>query len=140
MIYTTFKQWVKGRFLETGEPRIKAYSKDERDLIEMGWGYGYDAGVEWQKSQTALDKKADNARDLGLDYEPVIEIANQASKEWLKEFPTPEETAHQVPKRFLEIFAKLVAEKECEECAKIADEIDPTWESVSASIRKRGQE
>jgi hypothetical protein len=45
MIYTTFKQWVKGRFLETGEPRKKAYSKDERDLIEMGWGYGYDAGV-----------------------------------------------------------------------------------------------
>jgi hypothetical protein len=21
MIYTTFKQWVRGRFLETGEPR-----------------------------------------------------------------------------------------------------------------------
>ena len=45
MIYTTFKQWVKGRFLETGEPRKKAYSKDELALIEMGWGYGYDAGV-----------------------------------------------------------------------------------------------
>ena len=74
MIYTTFKQWVKGRFLETGEPRKKAYSKDELALIEMGWGYGYDAGVEWQKRQTALDKKADNARDLGLDYEPVDAI------------------------------------------------------------------
>jgi len=70
MIYTTFKQWVKGRFLETGEPRKKAYSKDELALIEMGWGYGYDAGVQWQKSQTALDKKAENARELGLDYEP----------------------------------------------------------------------
>ena len=45
MIYKTFKQWVKGRFLEIGEPRIKAYSKDERALIKMGWGYGYDAGV-----------------------------------------------------------------------------------------------
>jgi hypothetical protein len=85
MIYTTFKQWVKGRFLETGEPRKKAYSKDEFALIEMGWGYGYDAGVEWQKRQTALDKKADNARDLGLDYEPVIAIANQAIEEVAQE-------------------------------------------------------
>jgi hypothetical protein len=72
MIYTTFKQWVKGRFLETGEPRKQAYSKDELALIEMGWGYGYDAGVQCQKSQQALDRKAENARELGLDYEPVI--------------------------------------------------------------------
>ena len=70
MIYTTFKQWVKGCFLETGEPRKQAYSKDELALIEMGWNYGYDAGVQSQKSQQALDKKADNARELGLDYEP----------------------------------------------------------------------
>jgi len=53
MIYTTFKQWVKGRFLETGEPRIKAYSKDERALIEMAWGYGYDAGVMVEREQCA---------------------------------------------------------------------------------------
>ena len=46
-----------------------------------------------------------------MTEQEIIEIANQASKEWLKEFPTPEETAHPVPKRFLEIFAKLVAEK-----------------------------
>ena len=46
-----------------------------------------------------------------MKYEEIVEIANQASREWLKEFPTPEETAHPVPKRFLEIFAKLVAEK-----------------------------
>lgn len=70
MIYTTFKQWVKGRFLETGEPRKQAYSKDELALVEMGWNYGYDAGVQWQKSQTSLDKKAENARELGLDYAP----------------------------------------------------------------------
>ena len=70
MIYTTFKQGVKGRFLETGEPRKQAYSKDELALVEMGWNYGYDAGVQWQKSQQALDKKAENARELGLDYAP----------------------------------------------------------------------
>jgi hypothetical protein len=53
MIYTTFKQWVKGRFLETGEPRKQAYSKDELALIEMGWGYGYDAGVEAEREACA---------------------------------------------------------------------------------------
>ena len=53
MIYTTFKQWVKGRFLETGEPRKQAYSKDEFALIEMGWGYGYDAGVEAEREACA---------------------------------------------------------------------------------------
>ena len=54
MIYTTFKQWVRGRFLETGEPRKKAYSKDELALIEMGWGYGYDAGVEAEREACAV--------------------------------------------------------------------------------------
>lgn len=54
MIYTTFKQWVKGRFLETGEPRKQAYSKDELALIEMGWGYGYDAGVEAEREACAV--------------------------------------------------------------------------------------
>jgi len=73
MIYTTFKQWARGRFLETGELRKQAYSKEELALIEMGWGYGHDAGRQWQKSQQALDKKAENARELGLDYEPEQE-------------------------------------------------------------------
>ena len=44
-----------------------------------------------------------------MTQEDIIELAHQASKEWLKELPTPWETANQVPKRFLEIFAKLVA-------------------------------
>lgn len=68
MIYTTFKQWVKGRVLEIGQPRKKFYSQEDLDLIEMGWNYGYDAGVQWQKSQQALDKKAENAKALGLEY------------------------------------------------------------------------
>ena len=79
----------------------------------------------------------------------IIEIANQASKEWLKEFPTPEETAHQVPKRFLEIFAKLVAAKEREACAKVCEQSDDNgegpdcwgWHSkdYAAAIRARGE-
>jgi len=36
-----------------------------------------------------------------MTEQEMIGITNQASKEWLKEFPTPQETAHPVPKRFL---------------------------------------
>ena len=68
MIYKTFEQWMNGDFLEVGEPRKKAYSKDELLLVEMGWNYGYDAG---RAVEQALDKKAENARELGLDYEPA---------------------------------------------------------------------
>ena len=46
-----------------------------------------------------------------MTQDEIIEMAKQASKEWMKELPTPWETANQVPKRFLEIFAKLVFEK-----------------------------
>jgi hypothetical protein len=69
MIYRTFEQWMNGNFLEVKEPRKKAYSKDELLLVEMGWNYGYDAG---RAVEQALDKMAENARELGLDYEPVL--------------------------------------------------------------------
>ena len=71
MIYKTFEQWMNGNFLEVKEPRKKAYSKDELLLVEMGWSYGYDAG---RAVEQALDKKAENARALGLDYEPVADF------------------------------------------------------------------
>jgi hypothetical protein len=58
-----------------------------------------------------------------MTQDEIIEMAKQASKAWLKEFPTPEETANQVPKRFLEIFAKLVAEYEREACAELCEDI-----------------
>jgi hypothetical protein len=34
---------------------------------------------------------------------------------------------------------KLAIEQEREACAKLADEIDPVWESISDAIRARGQ-
>jgi hypothetical protein len=46
MIYKTFKQWKDGNYLEDLEPRKEAYTQDELLLIEMGWNYGFDAGVE----------------------------------------------------------------------------------------------
>jgi hypothetical protein len=69
MIYRTFEQWKSGNVLEHGVPRTEYYSEDQLDLVEMGWNYGYDAG---RAVEQALDKKAENARELGLDYEPVL--------------------------------------------------------------------
>ena len=78
-----------------------------------------------------------------MTQEDIIELAHQASKEWLKELPTPWETANQVPKRFLEIFAKLTAAKKREECAKIADKWAVGWphssQVIAEEIRARGQ-
>jgi len=76
-----------------------------------------------------------------MTQDEIIKMAHQTSKEWLKEFPTPEETAHQVPKRFLEIFAKLVAEKEREWCASFIEDLDERgFKELAGLIRARGQE
>ena len=66
VIYTTFKQWAEGQFLETGEPRVQAYSKDELALIEMGWGYGYDAGALAEREACAkvCDRMAQRTQDI----------------------------------------------------------------------------
>jgi hypothetical protein len=77
MIYKTFEQWKSGNVLEHGVPRTEHYSEDQLDLVEMGWNYGYDAG---RAVEQALDKKAENARELGLDYEPAD--GTQVSKVW----------------------------------------------------------
>ena len=68
MIYRTFEQWKSGNVLEHGIPRTEYYSEDQLDLVEMGWNYGYDAG---RAVEQALDKMAENARQVGLDYEPA---------------------------------------------------------------------
>ena len=67
-IYRSFEQWKSGNVLEHGVPRTEFYTKADLDLVEMGWRYGYDAG---RAVEQALDKMADNARELGLDYEPA---------------------------------------------------------------------
>jgi hypothetical protein len=66
MIYRTFEQWKSGNVLEHGVPRTEYYSEDQLDLVEMGWNYGYDAG---RAVEQALNKKAENARELGLTYD-----------------------------------------------------------------------
>ena len=78
-IYRSFEQWKSGNVLEHGVPRTEHYSEAQLDLVEMGWNYGYDAG---RAVEQALDKKAENARELGLDYEPAQrDIRNQTLDE-----------------------------------------------------------
>ena len=79
-IYRSFEQWKSGNVLEHGVPRTEHYSEAQLDLVEMGWNYGYDAG---RAVEQALDKKAENARELGLDYEP----AQQEPVTVVKAFP-----------------------------------------------------
>ena len=78
-IYRSFEQWKNGGFLEHGAPRTEEYTEEELHLVEMGWNYGYDAG---RAVEQALDKKADNARELGLDYEPAPVKTYHDGKPW----------------------------------------------------------
>ena len=51
-MYKTFTEWKNGNWLEDGEPRKEAYTKDELLLVEMGWKYGFDAGKPQTKPLT----------------------------------------------------------------------------------------
>ena len=86
----------------------------------------------WRKRQIALEKMAENARELGLDYEPsktVIEMATEA-----KLFAGP------VFRDGLERFAELVRADEREACSKLAEKL--TWADnmgVASAIRARSK-
>ena len=64
MIYKTFEEWKAGQWLEDGEPRTKAYTKDELLLIEMGWQYGFDAGKE---TKELTDEKILKLEEIEFD-------------------------------------------------------------------------
>ena len=69
----------------------------------------------WRKRQIALDKKAENARELGLDYEPsIIEMALRAGAVFPADGSYHKFERHED----LEAFAALVREKERERIAK----------------------
>ena len=101
----------------------------------------------WRKRQIALDKKAENARELGLDYEPsktVIEMARQAGmvyREFEDEFANANTDG--VDLKTIEAFAALVRADERESCAKVCDEYDNGRHANAAdlcatAIRARG--
>jgi hypothetical protein len=129
-IYRSFEQWKSGNVLEHGVPRTEHYSEAQLDLVEMGWNYGYDAG---RAVEQALDKKAENARELGLDYEPsnVIEMAREAGPL----ISTPFDV-------WCERFAELVRADEREACAKVCESLwridgQLTADEFAAEIRAR---
>jgi hypothetical protein len=103
----------------------------------------------WRKRQIALDKKAQNARELGLDYEPsktTIDMAREAgldiisdSSEW-----GPIITAEPAD---LERFSTLIRADEREACAKVCESrATPGTGSVAVlngaagAIRARGEQ
>ena len=102
----------------------------------------------WRKRQIALDKKAENARELGLDYEPsksVIEMARQAGmvyREFEDEFANANTDG--VDLKTIEAFALLVREDERKESIKALEDQDSWSMDDPAStaikvIRARGQ-
>jgi hypothetical protein len=79
----------------------------------------------WRKRQIALDKMSENARELGLDYEPsIVEMARQAGmvyRQFEDEFANANTDA--VDLKTLEAFAELVRANERELCAKVCEEL-----------------
>ena len=123
-----------------------------------------DLTTGWRKRQIALDKKAENARELGLDYEPskTIEMAREAGmvyREFEDEFANANTDG--VDLKTLEAFAALVradernrtwtqehlteyerniAAAEREACAKVCDDsVEYAGSELARQIRARGQ-
>jgi hypothetical protein len=78
-IYRSFEQWKSGNVLEHGVPRTEHYSEAQLDLVEMGWNYGYDAG---RAVEQALDKKAENERELGIQMQPEWLTDEEVEEVW----------------------------------------------------------
>jgi hypothetical protein len=105
-----------------------------------------DVNTGWRKRQIALDKKAENARELGLDYEPskTIEMAREAGmvyREFEDEFANANTDG--VDLKTIEALANLVRADEREACVKAIkaqirwDMDDPESTAIEA-IRARG--
>ena len=91
----------------------------------------------WRKRQIALDKKAENARELGLDYEPsIIEMAREAGFEGCSELTWEGVICTEE----LERFAAMVRADEREACAKVCeDSVEYAGDTLAQAIRARGQ-
>jgi len=129
MIYKTFEQWKSGNVLEHGVPRTEYYSEDQLDLVEMGWNYGYDAG---RAVEQALDKKAENARELGLDYEPVGLIDRLTNPEQHYEFTDPKKANAVLMSLCQEAADALAAPVEPVAC--VACEGNPKWGNIPCEV------
>ena len=99
----------------------------------------------WRKRQIALDKMAENARELGLDYEPDKIIVDMIAKVYGVVWASKRNLED------LKAFAALVRADaiadEREACAKVCDRMaqhtqdirSAALESAAENIRARGQ-
>ena len=71
-IYRSFEQWKNGNVLEHGVPRTEYYSEAQLDLVEMGWNYGYDAGLAEPPAQPL--KNYINAASINGDDCPHVVV------------------------------------------------------------------
>jgi len=116
----------------------------------------------WRKRQIALDIKAENARELGLDYEPdktVVDMAREAG--WLHKYDSTTGFLAEAAFKFAELvranernrawtqehwteYERSIAAAEREACAKVCDDIHAEYEakdvfsSYAEAIRARG--
>jgi hypothetical protein len=92
----------------------------------------------WRKRQIALDKKAENARELGLDYEPsIIEMAREVNAV----FDVMAMGRHDgilFTSKELEAFANLVRADERERIEKVWDRLYG-WRESDDETETRGQ-
>ena len=82
-----------------------------------------------------------NSKGIAVTQDEIIELASQAWNKTVQDIPNIK-----IPKDFVLAFAKLVAEKEREACAKVCDDELKEWGifdsdvgDVSKAIRARGQ-
>ncbi len=64
-----------------------AYCEQSKQLAIDAWNLR--TAIKEAKRQQALDKKAENARELGLDYEPVQEPVTETPKAYQGPLPRP---------------------------------------------------
>ena len=95
----------------------------------------------WRKRQIALDKKAENARELGLDYEPDKTTIEHM---WKVASNDPNHDTNWYDPIVI-AFAKLVAANEREACAKVCEKhgydhyCGNVTDKIAETIRARGQ-
>jgi hypothetical protein len=97
-----------------------------------------DTNTGWRKRQIALDIKAENARELGLDYEPNKTIMEMA-QETMYRMNTVDDSAEYwtATDKELEAFAKLVREDALVQQAPVQEPV--AWmEMVVANLVREG--
>lgn len=109
-----------------GFDRNASHSADRYVCECEGWDAydaGYQAGIEdTYKRMDALDKKAENARELGLDYEPVAPV----QEDW---GPGPHEY-HSLTASVQEPDYKALWQQMCERCDQLDRELAATDRQV----------